>query len=294
MTHEPLIQKLNIFYQTLAALCYIDAGDIHDPPTNINVSAARKAGLSEDAIALLQRLPQLSDSLDSLAILPDGTLPVFYTDDGVDWSRRPTLQDEPEIPGSAFVLTNPNIHGTSLIYDTVTQKLLPWEPFGKHADYDIGEITDSFVSEDARPVDDILNPWIRSLISLDWLPFDDTIIEEPDVAEFNDAVKDADVLVQFQSQLVQRSLKEVYINAGWNVEATDLEFACENFDAGEFLRQKEEWREKTQKVLGCAYEEGWDWDRVCEELGGELVSDEGARKLDGALGDGQQPRRIEL
>jgi hypothetical protein len=294
MTHEPLIQKLTIFYQILAALCYIDASDIHDPPTDVNVDAARAAGLSENVIALLQCLPQLSDSLDALAVLPDGTLPVFYTDDDVDWSRRPTLQDEPEIPGSAFVLTNANIYGTSLIYDTITQVLLPWEPFGKHADLAIGELSDPFALEDAKAVDEILDPWIRKLISLDWLPFDDRIIEEPDVAELNDAGRDPDVLVQYQTQLVQRTLKEVYVTAGWNVEAADLGTACENFDAGEFVRRKGMWRETTQEVLDRAYAEGWDWERVCEELGGELVSGEGARMLDGALSDGQQPRRIEL
>lgn len=294
MTHEPLIQKLGIFYQTLAALCYIDAGDIHDPPTDVNVDAAREAGLSDDALALIQRIPQLSDTLDWQSILPDGSLPVFYTDDGVDWSRRPTLQDEPEIPGSAFVLTNPNIYGTSLIYDTTTQTLLPWEPFGKHADYDIGEITDPFASEDARPVDEILDPWIRKLIELHWLPFNDRLIQEPDGAELNDAVKDTDVLVQYQTQLVQRTLKEVYISAGWNVEATTLETASENFEAEEFVRKKAEWREKTQQVLDQAYEEGWAWERVCNEIGGELVSSERARRLDGVLPDGQQLRRIEL
>jgi len=294
MTHEPLIQKLGIFYHTLAALCYIDARDIHEPSTDVNIDAAREAGLSEDVIALIQRIPQLSDTLDWQSILPDGSLPVFYSDDGLDWSRRPTLQDEPEIPGSAFVLTNPNIYGTSLIYDTITQTLLPWKSFGKHADYDIGEISDPFASEDAKPVDDILDPWIKSLISLDWLPFDDRLVEEPDVAELSDAMNDADVLVQFQSQLVQRSLKEVYVNTGWNVETQDLESARENFDADEFISQKSDWKEKTQNVLDRAYEGMWSWQQVRNELGGELANSERASRLDGPLPDGQQPRQIEL
>lgn len=212
----------------------------------------------------------------------------------MEWSRRPTLQDEAEIPGSAFVLTNANIHGTSLIYDTITHVLLPWEPFGKHADLAIGQLSDPFALEDAKTVDEILDPWIRKLISLDWLPFDDRIVEEPDDAEFNDAGRDPDVLVQYQVQLVQRTLKEVYITAGWNVEAANLGTACEKFNAGEFVRRKEEWKEKTQKMLDRAYEEGWAWERVCAEIGGELVSSERARGLDGALGDRQQPRRIEL
>lgn len=294
MAHEALTQKLGIFYHTLAALSYIESSDILEPPTHINVKAAREAGLVEDAITLIQRLPQLSDTLDAQPVLPDGSLSVFYTDDDLEWSRRPTLQDDPEIPGTAFVLTNPNTYGTSLIYDTASSKLLPWKPFGKHAEDEIGDIADPFASEDAKPVNDILNPWIQSLISLEWLPFDNELAVEPDEDELADVMNDADIVTQYQLQLIKRGLKEVYIACGWNDRAADLESARENFSPAEFESRKAEWKEKTQSVLDRAYEQSWSWHQIRTELGGELATSQKASRLDGSLRDGQQQRHIEL
>ena len=140
MTHETLITHLTLYYQTLAALYYISPSDILSPPTAIDPDAANEAGLSPLAVSLLQRLPQLASNLKSLPLLPDGSQPVFYIDAGLDWSRKPAYQEDPEISGDAFVLTNPNIYGTSLIYDTVFAKLLPWDTWGKHVDFEISRL----------------------------------------------------------------------------------------------------------------------------------------------------------
>ncbi|CAD0112282.1 unnamed protein product [Aureobasidium uvarum] len=156
MSHESLITHLTLLYETFAALHYISSDDICSPPTTVNLDAATEAGLSSDVIALLQRLPQLNPGLNTLPILPDGSQIVCYDDGDLDWSRRPTFQDVPEISKNAFVLSNPNIHGTSLIYDTVSEKLLPWEAWGKHVDFEIAEIENPFEMDDAKPVEQML------------------------------------------------------------------------------------------------------------------------------------------
>ncbi|THW58139.1 hypothetical protein D6D19_10449, partial [Aureobasidium pullulans] len=160
MSHEPLITNLTLFYQTLAALQHISPSNILLPPNQISLTAAHDAGLCPEAIDLLNRLPHLSSDISSLPILPDGTQAVFYTseDECLEWSRTPTYQDAPEIASSAFVLTNPNIYGTSLIYDTFTSKLLPWEAWGKHVDFEIAEMEKLFedCDGDAKPADEIL------------------------------------------------------------------------------------------------------------------------------------------
>lgn len=161
MTHEPLIQSFTLFLNTLARLCYIDASDIIEPPVNIEVRAAENAGLSREVISLIQCLPSLSSDLYDRQLLPDGTRPVFYKDNDLWFARRPSLQDEPEIPGTQFVLSNANMYGTALIYDTETCKLQAWKPFDP----------DSAISLDqAQPPEQLTGGWIKELISLEWLP----------------------------------------------------------------------------------------------------------------------------
>jgi hypothetical protein len=293
MAHEQLITHLNLFYRTLAALHHINETDITTSPS-LSLTAATEAGLSSSATDLLQKLPQLSEDISTLAILPNGTQTAFYDDGDLDWSRRPTYQDEPEIPASAFVLTNPNIYGTSLIYDTCSQKLLAWEAWGKHVELEIGEMEMLFAHEDARPADEILGPWIKRLVTLEWVPSRDEIIEEPDVDEINSSLKDADIKVQCQIRFIQWSFREVYIAAGWNDKAKDLEGARTNFDEDGFESRKENWTVKTQELLDRAYRESWSWEKIRMELGGDLTTNHRAKLMDGPLPDGQQPRHIEF
>lgn len=294
MPHESLIQNLGTFYKALAALCYIETTDIIKPPTNVNVQAGQAAGLSADAVSLLQRLPSLSPDLYDRSILPDGTHPVFYADDNkLGWARRPTLQDDPEIPGTQFVLTNANIYGTAVIYDTETCQVMSWRPFGEHADRELSDET-PFSTDEAQPPERVIGQWTKNLITLDWLPLENELIIDPATDELGDADTDPDVLAQYQLQFIQRTLKDVFLSAGWNAEASDIDNAKADFDPEAFLSDKEDWMQRTQDLLDRAYEESWTWAAIREAIGGELASSEKARILDRMTADGWQPRHLEL
>ena len=298
MPHEPLITNLTLFYQTLAALQHISPSNILLPPNQISLTAAHDAGLCSEAIDLLHRLPHLSSDVSSLPILPDGTQAVFYTseDECLEWSRTPTYQDSPEIASSAFVLTSPNIYGTSLIYDTLSRKLLPCKAWGKHVDFEIAEMENPFedCDGDAKPADEILKSWIENFITLAWVPFGDQIVVEPDEDEVRDAMRDVDIVVQYQAQFIQWSFRDVYMAAGWDATAEDLGTARKDFDIIEFARMQAEWLDETQEMLDRAYEQQWPWQKIRMELGGELANSQRARLLDAVIGDGYQQRHIEL
>ncbi|KAG9606009.1 hypothetical protein KCU77_g533, partial [Aureobasidium melanogenum] len=292
MAHEDLILHLNLLYQTFAALHYISADDIISPPIPIDLAAAHEAGLSSEAVALLQRLPQLRSELSSLAILSDGSQPVCYVEDSLDWSRTPTYQDEPEISEHAFVLSNPNIYGTSLIYDTISEKMLPWLAWGKHVDLEISEIEDAFALDDAKSVREIMGPWIAKLIGLEWVPCNEELITEPDEDDLRASKGNVDILDQHQAQFIKFSMRDVYLAAGWDDKADDLESAKKGYDDDLFEVKKQEWIRKTQETLDQAYEEGWQWSRVRTTLG--LGNSQRVKLLDDWLPEGQQPKRIEI
>lgn len=293
MTHEPLVRKLTLFFNTFAALGYIDVSDIVQPPTNINLEAARKAGLSDEAISLIQRLPSLSGDLYNLSILPDGTLPVFYAEDNhLDWARRPTFQDEPEIPGTQFVLTNANIYGTAVIYDTETCRVMSRRPFDQHTDQVSLKVC--YNSAQAHPPEQAIDDWIKNLITLRWLPYEDELIIDPDATEVEAATRHVDIVAQCQLQFVQRTMKECYVAAGWNPMASDLEGACLRFDSELFAVEKWKWVRRTQALLDRAYRDSWTWRAIREAIGGDLAASEEAKLLDVAMLEGWQPRHIEL
>jgi hypothetical protein len=291
MTHESLITNLTLYYQTLAALHYVSPSDILSPPTAIHPEAANEAGLSPSAVSVLRELPQLSSNLNSLPLLPNGSQPVFYIDAGLDWSRKPTYQEDPEISGDAFVLTNPDIYGTSLIYDTISQKLLPWDAWGKHVDLEIAEIENPFEMDDAKPAEQIIRPWIAKLLKLEWVPFREELVTEPDEDEVSEK-GDADILTQLQEKFVKFNFRGVYIACGWDDKAEDLDAAKRGFDDELFDIKKKEWMEQTQKVLDQAYEEQWSWSGIRTALG--LVENGKIALLDDWLPEGQQMRHIQL
>jgi hypothetical protein len=292
MNHEPLITQLALYYRTLAALHYILPSEILEPPTFVDINAANDAGLSPEAVSVIQRLPQLNSDLYSLPLLPDGSQPVFYTDINLDWSRRPTYQEDPEISEHAFVLTNPNIYGTSLIYDTISAKLLPWNAWGRHVDIEIAEVEHPSEMDDAKAAEDIIGPWIAKLLALDWVPFGDQLITEPDQDEVEDARSNMDILTHLQERFVRFSLREVYIACGWDVTARDLDSVKSNFNGTQFEIKKKEWMEQTQETLDQAYQEQWAWSRIRIELG--LVEDSKTKLLVESLPDGQDMRQLQL
>ncbi|KAH0286100.1 hypothetical protein M436DRAFT_60221 [Aureobasidium namibiae CBS 147.97] len=290
MTHESLITNLTLYYQTLAAIHHISPADIPPPPTRINIPAANEAGLSSSAISLLQRLPQLHPDLNTLPLLPDGTQPVFYTDSDLSWSRRPTFQDDPEISVDAFVLSNPNIYGTALIYDTISEKLLPWEAWGKHVDFEIAEVENPFEMEDAKAAEEILGPWIEKMLKLEWVPFGDEIVTEPDRDDVKIAKGDVDLVADIQLRFVKFSVRQVYMACGWNDKAKDLHAAKRAFDDDSFEHKKQEWMSQTQRVLDQAYEEQWEWSSIRTEL--DIEGSGPIALLDDCLPEGQQMRHL--
>jgi hypothetical protein len=234
----------------------------------------------------------LNFDLSSLPLLPDGSQPVSYIDDNLDWARRLTYQDEPEISEYALVLSNPNIYGTSLIYDTVLEKLLPWEAWGKHVNLEIAEIENPFEMNDAKPAELIMGPWIAKLLALEWVPFGEKLITEPEDEELESAKDDVDNLAYNQLRFVKLSLKEIYKACGWNDEAKGLSVAKGKFDGGLFDIKKQKWTEQTQTILDQAYQEQWEWSRVRTIL--NLGASDKIALLDDCLPEGQQMRHIEL
>jgi hypothetical protein len=292
MNHEPLVTQLALYYRTLAALNYVSPSDILEPLTPVDINAANDAGLSPEAVSIIQRLPQLNPDLYSLPLLPDGSQPVFYTDINLDWSRRPTYQEDPEISEHAFVLTNPNIYGTSLIYDTTSARLLPWNAWGRHVDIEIADVKNPFEMDDAKAAEDIIGPWITKLLALHWVPFEYELIREPDEDEVEDASRDMDILTHLQERFVRFNLREVYIACGWNVTAGDLDSAKSDFNGTQFEIKKKEWMELTQKTLDQAYQGQWAWSKIRIELG--LEEDGKIGLLDDLLPDGQDMRHLQL
>jgi hypothetical protein len=190
------------------------------------------------------------------------------------------------------VLSNPNIYGTSLIYDTVSEKLLPWKAWGKHVDLEIAEIENPFDMEDAKSAGLIIGPWIAKLLALEWVPFGEELITEPGEDEVESAKDDVDSLVYIQLRFVKFSLREIYKACGWNGKATDLSVAKSKFDGDLFEVKKKEWMEQTQTVLDQAYQEQWEWSRVRTVL--DLGASDKIALLDDCLPEGQQMRHIEL
>jgi hypothetical protein len=109
------------------------------------------------------------------------------------------------------VLSNPNIYGTSLIYDTVSEKLLPWEAWGKHVNLEIAEIDNLSKLDDAKSAEEIIGPWIAKLLALEWVPFGEELIVEPEEDEVGSAKDNADNLAYIQLRFVKFSLREIYI-----------------------------------------------------------------------------------
>lgn len=292
MTHESLITNLTLYYQTLAALHHISPANILPLPTPINIPAAHEAGLSPSVISLLQRLPQLHSDLNTLPLLPDGTLPVFYADDDLDWSRRPTFQDEAEISGDAFMLSYPNIYGTALIYDTVSEKLLHWEAWGRHVEFEIAEIENPFEMEDAKAAGEIIGPWIEKLLKLEWVPFGNDIVTEPEDDDVESAKGNVDIVANLQLRFIKSSIRQIYKACGWNTNARDLDTAKKDFDDDLFEIKKQDWMEQTQKILDQAYEEQWKWLRIRTEL--NLDGRGQIARLDNCLPEGQQMRHLQF
>ena len=292
MIHESLITNLTLYYQTLATLHYVSHSDILSPPNTMNISAANDAGLSPEAISLLQRLPQLNPDLYSLALLPDGTQPVSYLDDDLSWLRAPTFRSGPEISAHAFLLSNPNIYGTSLIYDTASAKLLAWEAWGKHIDLEIAEIEDPFKMDNAKSPDQIFGPWIAKLLALDWVPFESELIKKPTEDEVEAAKGDVDMMAGIQIVFIKFNFRQIYLDCGWNGKAKDLNTAKKYFDDKLFEIKKTDWKEQTQKILDQAYEEQWEWSRIRTRLG--LEGNSQIALLDDCLAEGQQMRHLEV
>lgn len=93
------------------------------------------------------------------------------------------FQDDPETSGDAFVLSNPSIYGTCLVYDTVSKKLLPWEAWGKRVEFEIAEMENPFGMEDAKTAKEILGPWIERLLKVEWMPSGDETVTELTMGE---------------------------------------------------------------------------------------------------------------
>lgn len=270
MSHQPLIDSLTEFYNVLAALKYIRTSDIILPPpnghTNVDVEAALEQNFGDEMISLMRQLPYLSRDCDDTRIaVPTDTKPRSYLDeDYLDWARDPIFKGFNITKDTHLVLTNPGSSGITLIYDTVTCKLVPWCPSRKDVRSPDGA---EYADETSFPPDELLGQWTRNWTSLTWLPFCEPngwryLIPEPSMAELKQASSTQSLREQFQLKLLQRNMKDVYVAAGWNVDAQDVQSAQSNFNGNLFAHKSFEWRKSTQALLDKAYQERWTWAQI--------------------------------
>ena len=178
-----------------------------------------------------------------------------------------------------LVLTNPGQYGTALIYDTENETCIPWSPFNDSVPVEIERRFPEQRAPDgleysqlpATPADQLLNLWTKNWISLRWMPYSETngwreLLEEDTFAELQHAATLPHLREPAQTKLVRRSLRGVYISAGWDTEASDLASAKRNLDAEAFDRRRGQWRETTQALLDKAYAEQWAWTELRSAL----------------------------
>jgi len=146
--------------------------------------------------------------------------------------------------------------------------------------------------EDAKSAEDIIGPWIAKLLALEWVPFGDELVTEPDRDETEGARRNMDILPQIQERFVRFNLREVYIACGWDTTAKDLDCAKKNFNGEEFEVRKKDWMERTQAILDQAYQEQWNWSRIRRKLG--LAKNGTSSMLDGWLPERQDMRHLLL
>lgn len=280
MSHQSLIEWLTAYYETLAALRYIKTSEIIYPPhKNVDVEAAREQDFSDDMISLMRQLPYLSADCDDTPLLPLGTKPRSYLDeDYLDWARDPLFQGVKMTKSTHIVLTNQSTHGIVLIYDAEACKLIPWRP---SEDAVSNEIKKQFRERAADGLEyahlpsftpeELLGQWIQKWISLTWLPYSEnngwrTFLEEPSNELLLQGSKSSYVREQCQETLVRRTLKDIYVAAGWDVNTTDPKKAKSKFDGDAFDQKRAEWKKSTQRLLDLAYLQTWTWSKIRSEL----------------------------
>ena len=149
------------------------------------------------------------------------------------------------------------------------------------------------------PEELITRQWVKSLISLSWVPFTkdwtSEILIVPEMMELRHAKSRPDVLAQYMEVFVRLALRDVYIQSGWDVEAATLEEAKANFiDAEEWKKKKQIWMEETRDLLHQAYTESWDWSKIRNGIGGGIMNSPLAKFLDTAWPDDLEIRQLEL
>lgn len=285
--HDPLITSLTKFYDTLVALHYIDECEIVRPPPqghdHLNITAAKEEGLDDQAIEVLRRIPYLKQHCYDLSLTNDyDTKPITYIDTkDFSGARDPVYQGFPMTKATHFCLTCPCQYGIALVYDVETCRCIPWSPFNDQVPEEVKTAHPESRAPDGleyahQPTyapEDVLGEWTANWIALNWLPYwlhkdgGREVIDERTIKSLKRDCKVDYLRDQIQLQLIQRTLKDVYIAAGWNVDAgTDLAEAVRNFDGDDFERRKNQWTEKTQQTLDVAYREDWEWRRVREAL----------------------------
>ena len=299
MAHQPLIESLTEFYNTLAALRYIPTFAIVHPPKgghkDVDEAAAREQGFSDEMISLMKSLPYLAAECEDVSVAPATKPRSYLEDDFLDWARDPTFTGSHMTKAIHLVLTNPGQYGTVLIYDSEQSNCVSWSP-SKGIQKPCGDQQAleglAYAHLPFLPAEQVIRQWTQKWISLQWLPLNETngwhlLIEEPSEAELRQASKTSQLREQCQVRLLQRELKNCFIAAGWDATAPDLESARRNFDGEAYEHKKLQWKESTQALLDQAFSEKWPWARISARA--NLLS-ERAAILDQGPDDGPKTR----
>lgn len=132
--HDNLFSSLTEFYTLLVQLAALEPSQQlifpdADAIANFPQEAALGAGYHPEVVDLISQLPYLSVGISSIfpEIQPSTFLIDYYTDceNEGDFENLRSMDDDPYsedslIPGHSFRLTQQNIYGTSLIYNTET------------------------------------------------------------------------------------------------------------------------------------------------------------------------------
>ncbi|KAI0203377.1 hypothetical protein F4808DRAFT_418502 [Astrocystis sublimbata] len=266
--HGDLITTLRSFYILLADLGITSTEHIilPNPQTGthsehvFNAAAAREAGYTPDAVAVLSALPYLdTDVYDmSFELLPS-TYPSTYLGDDADegyFRDAREMLNEVQMPPTAIRLTRSEIYGTVFIYDVESKLATAWKPFDNPQDVD-----DYSHAPAPSPPSECLAPMTHGYRQLRYLAtpkgtdfssplFADSGGEPPsEWSQREKTIWRASYAVWEATQ----KLRDFYLESGWDVNSV----VQTGFDREGFMARRDEyWRRVVMPLMEAEEEVG--------------------------------------
>ncbi|PSR77530.1 hypothetical protein BD289DRAFT_456627 [Coniella lustricola] len=278
MRHAEIIQKLGEFYTLLAQLGSFEPSLVQipspDAPAPIRRTAALGAGYTEEVVNLMEQLPYISKGPNIWdPEIFGSTEPIDYTkcenenafrtwreyDDGQDQEDEDGNPDL--IPGSLVKLTEIHLYGITLLYDTQTCLLIPWQPF-ENPDDTIG-----YAHVPAKRPSEVLNPWIEGYRTFNFMHTPqgnlwDTERLRPDPPEHLGPKAQAKWWATRAVDEALFKLKDVYLECGWNMTSP----VQHTFDRAKFIEMRKQYIDEVVLPLKRKEHEAWKAPHQPDEL----------------------------